>query len=121
MALLSKNFIIRSLQPLIRTLGDSKSAGFLVIRTFGNCKEDGLPVLEMFTKEDCSLCDEAIEKLEPFRHLFVLKKVDITLAENKAWFDRYKYDIPVFHLEGKYLMRHRVHQGLLRKKLNKFT
>ncbi len=50
----------------------------------------------------------------------MLKEIDITLAENKTWFDKYKYDIPVFHLEGEYLMRHKVHCGLLQKKLDEF-
>ena len=55
-----------------------------------------------------------------FSFKFTLKEVDITLAENKTWFDKYKYDIPVFHLEGHYLMRHKVHHGLLQKKLDEF-
>jgi hypothetical protein len=50
----------------------------------------------------------------------VLKEVDITLPENKTWFDKYKYDIPVFHLEGEYLMRHKVHHGLLQKRIDEF-
>ncbi|XP_064499387.1 glutaredoxin-like protein C5orf63 homolog isoform X2 [Pseudopipra pipra] len=47
------------------------------------------PVLTLFTK-------------------FILQEVDITLPENSAWNDKYKYDIPVFHLNGKFLMKHRV-------------
>uniref|UniRef100_A0A674HR23 Glutaredoxin-like protein n=1 Tax=Taeniopygia guttata TaxID=59729 RepID=A0A674HR23_TAEGU len=39
---------------------------------------------------------------------FILQEVDITLPENSAWYDKYKYDIPVFHLNGKFLMKHRV-------------
>ncbi|XP_046865037.1 glutaredoxin-like protein C5orf63 homolog [Xenia sp. Carnegie-2017] len=77
-----------------------------------------LPLLEMFTKEECSLCDEAKEILIPYSHLFAFKEIDITLTENKKWFEKYRYDIPVFHLNGEYLMRHRVHLGLLRRKLN---
>lgn len=34
--------------------------------------------------------------------------MDITLPENSAWYDKYKYDIPVFHLNGKFLMKHQV-------------
>uniref|UniRef100_A0A8C8E6H1 Glutaredoxin-like protein n=1 Tax=Otus sunia TaxID=257818 RepID=A0A8C8E6H1_9STRI len=47
------------------------------------------PVLTLFTK-------------------FILQEVDITLPENSAWYAKYKYDIPVFHLNGKFLMKHRV-------------
>ncbi|KAG9487872.1 glutaredoxin-like protein C5orf63 homolog isoform X2 [Eleutherodactylus coqui] len=66
------------------------------------------PLLTLFTKNPCPLCDEAKEALAPYMDRFVLEQVDITLPENKAWYDRYKYDIPVFHLNGQFLMMHRV-------------
>ncbi|XP_053911072.1 glutaredoxin-like protein C5orf63 homolog isoform X1 [Cuculus canorus] len=56
----------------------------------------------------CPLCDEAKEALEPYKGRFILQEVDITLSENSVWCDKYKYDIPVFHLNGKFLMKHRV-------------
>ncbi|XP_009996456.1 PREDICTED: glutaredoxin-like protein C5orf63 homolog [Chaetura pelagica] len=66
------------------------------------------PVLTLFTKKPCPLCDEAKEVLEPYKRRFILQEVDITHPENSAWYDKYKYDIPVFHLNGKFLMKHRV-------------
>ncbi|XP_068279567.1 glutaredoxin-like protein C5orf63 homolog [Nyctibius grandis] len=66
------------------------------------------PVLTLFTKKPCPLCDEAKEVLEPYKRRFILQEVDITLPENSAWYDKYKYDIPVFHLNGKFLMKHKV-------------
>ncbi|NWU36978.1 YD286 protein, partial [Hylia prasina] len=66
------------------------------------------PVLTLFTKKPCPLCDEAKEVLEPYKRRFILQEVDITLPENSPWYDKYKYDIPVFHLNGKFLMKHRV-------------
>ncbi|NWZ67901.1 YD286 protein, partial [Acrocephalus arundinaceus] len=54
------------------------------------------------------LCDEAKEVLEPYKRRFILQEVDITLLENSAWYDKYKYDIPLFHLNGKFLMKHQV-------------
>ncbi|XP_017293171.1 glutaredoxin-like protein C5orf63 homolog [Kryptolebias marmoratus] len=67
-----------------------------------------LPTLTLFTKDTCPLCDEAKEELQPFRHRFVLQLVDIGLPENKHWWDRYRWDIPVFHLDGQFVMKHRV-------------
>ncbi|XP_077147530.1 glutaredoxin-like protein C5orf63 homolog isoform X2 [Ranitomeya variabilis] len=58
------------------------------------------PVLTLFTK-------------------FVLEQVDITLPENTAWYDRYKHDIPVFHLNGQFLMMHRVNIKKLERYLCK--
>ncbi|XP_073481019.1 glutaredoxin-like protein C5orf63 homolog isoform X1 [Aquarana catesbeiana] len=77
------------------------------------------PVLTLFTKDPCPLCDEAKETLTPFMERFVLEQVDITLPENSIWYDRYKYDIPVFHLNGQFLMMHRVNLKKLEKSLSK--
>ncbi|XP_019372399.1 PREDICTED: glutaredoxin-like protein C5orf63 homolog [Gavialis gangeticus] len=66
------------------------------------------PVLTLFTKKPCPLCDEAKEVLEPYKNRLILQEVDITLPDNVAWYDKYKYDIPVFHLNGQFLMKHRV-------------
>ncbi|KAL7380285.1 hypothetical protein ABVT39_014970 [Epinephelus coioides] len=76
-----------------------------------------LPTLTLYTKDPCPLCDEAKEELEPFKHRFVLQQVDITLPENKAWFNKYRWDIPVFHLNGQFVMKHRVDMVLLDKLL----
>ncbi|KAK1345011.1 hypothetical protein QTO34_013715 [Cnephaeus nilssonii] len=59
-----------------------------------------LPVLTLFTK-------------------FILQEVDITLPENSDWYERYKFDIPVFHLNGEFLMMHRVNISKLEKQLRK--
>jgi len=34
--------------------------------------------------------------------------VDITDADKKRWFDRYKYDIPVLRIDGVYWAKHRI-------------
>jgi hypothetical protein len=39
---------------------------------------------------------------------YKLVEVDITRPENKAWHDKYKYDIPVLHLQGDFLTKHRL-------------
>ncbi|XP_048026565.1 glutaredoxin-like protein C5orf63 homolog isoform X3 [Megalobrama amblycephala] len=85
------------------------------------CTRKQLPILTLFTKDPCPLCDEAKEELEPYKHRFELLEVDITLPENRVWFDRYRYDIPVFHLNGQFLMMHRVNSTLLERRLDKTT
>ncbi|XP_004686733.2 PREDICTED: glutaredoxin-like protein C5orf63 homolog [Condylura cristata] len=78
-----------------------------------------LPVLTLFTKDPCPLCDEAKEVLKPYKNRFILQEVDITLPENSAWYERYKFDIPVFHLNGQFLMMHQVNISTLEKQLQK--
>ena len=70
----------------------------------------GGPVVRLFTKPGCTLCDDARAVLEAARATrpHVLEAVDIGDAENKLWWDKYKYDIPVLHVEGKYWAKHRI-------------
>ncbi|XP_036384046.1 glutaredoxin-like protein C5orf63 homolog [Megalops cyprinoides] len=100
----------------LRHLQQAKYYGLLLLRNrFSSQKQ--LPILTLFTKDPCPLCDEAKEILEPYKHRFVLQEVDITLPENSVWYDRYKHDIPVFHLNGQFLMMHRVNTAVLEKRL----
>ncbi|XP_055155148.1 glutaredoxin-like protein C5orf63 homolog isoform X2 [Symphalangus syndactylus] len=47
-----------------------------------------LPVLTLFTKDPCPLCDEAKEVLKPYKNRFILQEVNITLPENSVWYER---------------------------------
>ena len=70
----------------------------------------GGPVVRLFTKPGCTLCDDARAVLEAARATrpHVLEAVDIGDAENKLWWDKYKYDIPVLHVGDAYWTKHRV-------------
>lgn len=81
--------------------------------------ESSLPVLTMFTKEVCPLCDEAKAILQNYKSRFFLEEVDITQKGNEMWFEKYRYEIPVFYLNGSFLMKHRVNEQLLGEKLKK--
>ena len=72
-----------------------------------------LPILTLYTKNPCPLCDQAKAQLNPFRQRFRLKEVDITLDENQKWFGLYRYEIPVFYLEGKFLCKNRIDLDML--------
>lgn len=80
---------------------------------FARLSSKTLPVLTLYTKNICPLCDEAKLELEPYKSLFEFEQVFIDRKENKHWFDLYKYDIPVFHINGKFLMKHKVDHELL--------
>ncbi|XP_055063247.2 glutaredoxin-like protein C5orf63 homolog [Misgurnus anguillicaudatus] len=80
-----------------------------------------LPLLTLFTKHPCPLCEEAKEILEPYKHRFEFQEVDISLPENSVWWERYRYDIPVFHFNGQFLMMHRVNTTLLERALEKHS
>jgi hypothetical protein len=48
---------------------------------------------------------------------FRLVQVDITRPENKPWFAKYRYDIPVLHLNGAFLAKHRITLDFLNESL----
>jgi len=67
------------------------------------------PVVTLFTKEGCTLCDKVKDVLKTLDHSeypHTLEQVDIN--DEKEVFDKYKYDIPVLHLDHQYWTKHRL-------------
>jgi len=64
------------------------------------------PVVSLYTKDGCTLCDEAKSVLAGCATPHTLELVDIT-DDSDLW-DAYKYDIPVLHIEGSYWAKHRI-------------
>ena len=78
--------------------------------------------LKMLTKSCCHLCDEALEQIEEelpksLLNNLVIQPVDITDEGNEALFDRWRYEIPVFYLNGKFLCKNRIDIAKLKGKL----
>lgn len=69
-----------------------------------------VPRVTLFTREGCTLCDKVKDVLVHVRqsHPHSLDQIDITDDQHADWFDRYKYDIPVLHLNGEYWLKHRL-------------
>ncbi|KAK1733273.1 hypothetical protein QTG54_015990 [Skeletonema marinoi] len=68
------------------------------------------PKIKLFTKEGCTLCDKVKDILSEIRtdYPHSLYAVDITDDDKQVWFDKYKYDIPVLHMEDVYWTKHRL-------------
>jgi len=60
----------------------------------------------LYSKADCSLCEKAKEALQNFRGEceFELNVMDI--ASDPALLEKYKYDIPVLHINGVEAAKH---------------
>lgn len=76
-------------------------------------------IVTFFTKADCSLCDAALFVVEKVRQQipFDLQRVDITAPGFEITFRRYCHDIPVIHINGREVFRHRVDERTLRREL----
>uniref|UniRef100_A0A8C6A244 Glutaredoxin-like protein n=1 Tax=Marmota marmota marmota TaxID=9994 RepID=A0A8C6A244_MARMA len=70
----------------------AKSSFGLFLRNLSASKTT-LPVLTLFTKDPCPLCDEAKEVLKPYKNRFILQEVDITLPENSAWYESTSHEL----------------------------
>lgn len=90
--------------------------------------DDKGPLVTLFTKADCSLCDTVKAVLDEVRetHPHSLTQMDITDNDQARWWQRYKYDIPVLHVNGQYWSKHRLtidqaRQGLAAAQDGTFT
>lgn len=56
------------------------------------------------------MCDKAKEVLKELKdsHPHTLHQIDITDPEHREWWDKYKYDIPVLHINYQYWTKHRL-------------
>ncbi|KAL1528352.1 hypothetical protein AB1Y20_009706 [Prymnesium parvum] len=71
---------------------------------------EGTPHVRLYTKEGCTLCDQAKEVLVAAarQRPHTLEAVDITDPENSDFWARYKYDIPVLTIDEIYWAKHRI-------------
>ena len=78
------------------SLPSTTRRGASVTGTVYQAVEANAPVVTLFTKEGCTLCDKVKDVLADLRqsHDHSLTQVDITDKEHVEWFDKYKYDIP---------------------------
>ena len=73
----------------------------------------GRHVLKMLTKNQCQLCDEALMNIEQklpanLRSKINIEKVDIYADGNENLYDRWRFEIPVFYFNDKYLCKNHI-------------
>jgi hypothetical protein len=76
--------------------------------------------ITFFAKPECSLCDAAWYVIDRVRRqiAFEVERVDITAVGCETWLAAYCHDIPVVHLDGVEIFRHRVDERRLRELLS---
>lgn len=73
--------------------------------------------LQLYTKTDCPLCDEAKNSLELIATQFPIQIEEVDITANLGLFTKYKELIPVLELDGKRLFVHRIHVKTLKRQL----
>lgn len=73
--------------------------------------------IEILTKKDCCLCDDAKEIIERVLPDFPATLTMIDIESDPDLFDNYKEKIPVVRINGKESFIYKTHEITLRKKL----
>ena len=82
--------------------------------------------LKLLTKEECQLCDIAKEQImtnldKRLLPKIQIKEIDITEDGNEDLYDRWKWEIPVFYLEDKFLCKNRIDLELLKERIETYS
>ncbi len=75
--------------------------------------------IEVMTKKDCALCDDAKEIIEQVIAELPAELKMTDIESDPELFERYKEKIPVVLINGKESFLYKVHPVTLRKKLDK--
>lgn len=76
-----------------------------------------LPLVEIYSKPDCSLCDEAKKVLMIVKETLPFSLIETDISLNNELFEEYKEQIPVIFINGKKAFKFRVSEEELKKKL----
>ncbi len=78
-----------------------------------------MPVVELFSKEDCHLCEEAKAVLLKLQHEIAFTLEERKIQPGDAFYEEYKEKIPLVFINGKLASKYRVDGKELKKKLQR--
>lgn len=64
--------------------------------------------LVLISKDDCPLCDEALEVIESVRRRHPFRLEVVKMVEGDEWYDRYWDKIPVGLVDGRMIFKYRI-------------
>ncbi|XP_066263093.1 acetyl-CoA acetyltransferase, mitochondrial isoform X1 [Euwallacea similis] len=100
--------------------GGGGASSIMIERVSEEVLNDIRPKLTLYTRENCSLCDELKDQLSPYFSSVELETLDIAKKENVRWLRLYRYEIPVLFFNGEFLCKHRLNEVLLKRRLEEF-
>lgn len=71
-------------------------------------------LVEIYSKEDCHLCDEALVVLEKVQKEVAFSLKVHKLIPGEANFEEYKEDFPVIHINKRFAFKHRLNENRLK-------
>lgn len=80
-----------------------------------------MTLIELYSKEDCSLCDEALFVLEKVQKETPFALKVLKLLPGEGYFEEYKEDFPVIHINKRFAFKHRVNENMLKIRLQQVS
>lgn len=77
--------------------------------------------IEIYTKDDCHLCESAKDVLNSVARDYPLRITEIDIAKDEKVYSEFKESIPVVFINKKREFVYKVHEITLRKKLDKLN
>ena len=74
-------------------------------------------LVELYSKDDCSLCDEALSILNKVQAEVPFTLKVITLLPGEANFEEFKHDFPVIHINKRLAFKHRLNEMSIKIRL----
>jgi len=74
-------------------------------------------LVELYSKQDCYLCDQARSVLEQVRKEIPFDLSEVKITPGDPWYDQFKESIPVIYVGKKFTFRYRVDEEKLRNLL----
>ena len=76
-----------------------------------------LPRVEIYTKRDCCLCDEAKQVLTRVRAELPFELAEIDIEGDPTLMEKFRTEIPVIFVGGRKAFKYRVDEQELRRRL----
>lgn len=80
-----------------------------------------MTIVELYSKEDCHLCEEAKKVLERVREEIPFALREVKLSPGDEYFEEYKELVPVVHINRRFAFKYRVSEHQLKIKLRQET
>ena len=80
-----------------------------------------MTLVELFSKEDCHLCDVMKSKLLEVQQLHSFELREIKISEGDEYFEQFKERIPVVFINKQFAFQYRVSEEALLKRLQAET
>jgi glutaredoxin len=80
-----------------------------------------MTIVELFSKDDCHLCNEAKVVLEKVGREISFQLKEIKLLPGEERFDEFKHDFPVIHINKRFAFKHRLNEQMVKIRLQQIA